>query len=362
MPTAAAGADAYRPLDRLLHRIALGSRAALELSFDLERARFGRAAGALALRPPVFVTALARAGTTVLMQRLEAADRFASLHYADMPFPLAPNTWAGLVARRRRGVARTLRGHGDGLEHDLDSAEAIEEVFWRMQCGPDYLTADGLAAHQPDAPAMAAFGQFMALVCLARARHGQGGRYLSKNNANVLRLPSLAGIPGAVLVHPFRAPLEQAASLLAQHRRACALAQADAFRGHYMRWLGHHEFGAHQQPFLLPGQAPPQGDPDSLVYWLRTWCGVYRHLLDQPASVAARQCFVDYDRLARGEDAVRAALARQLALPNGLPATDLRPPKPHALAQQAVPPADLSAANALHQRLQQRAQATVPTA
>jgi hypothetical protein len=296
------------------------------------------------------VAGLARAGTTVLMQQVEAADRFASLRYADMPFPLAPNTWAALSGKARRQVARSQRGHGDGLEHDLDSAEAIEEVFWRMACGPDYLAPDGLHAHGPDDAALAAFGQFMALVCLARG----GDRYLSKNNANVLRVGALAAIPGAVLVHPFRAPLEQAASLLAQHRRACALGREDRFRADYMRWLGHHEFGVHQRPFVLPGQPAPRGDPDSLAYWLRTWSAVYRHLLEQPADVAARQCFVDYDRLAQGDGAVRAVLAQRLGLPHGLPGTGLRPPCPHALARAAVPPADLNEAEAIHARLRQR--------
>ncbi|MFC3671505.1 sulfotransferase [Novosphingobium pokkalii] len=350
-PPVPAGAHAYRPLDRLLHRIALGSRAALELSFDLERARHGRAAAALPLRPPVFVAGLARAGTTVLTQRLEAADHFASLHYADMPFPLAPNTWASLVARRRRAVARTPRGHGDGLEHDLDSAEAIEEVFWRMQCCPDYLSQESLCAHAPDAAALAAFGQFMALVCLARGQ----GRYLSKNNANVLRLGSLATLPGAVLVHPFRAPLEQAASLLAQHRRAIRLAGQDRFRADYMRWLGHHEFGLHRRPFRLNAGPPVSGDPDTLAYWLRTWSAVYRHVLDQPAEVAALQCFVDYDRLAQGEPGLRVALARRLGLAGALDGAGLRPPLPHALARGPVPTADRNEAEAIHARLQARA-------
>lgn len=350
-PATPAGTPAYRRLDRLLHRLALGSRAALDLSFDLERARFGRAAAALTLRPPVFVAGLARAGTTVLMQRLEAADHFASLRYADMPFPLAPNTWAGLVARHRRRLARTPRGHGDGLEHDLDTAEAIEEVFWRLHCGPDYHTDRGLCAHQPDAATLAAFGQMMALVCLARGQ----GRYLSKNNASVLRVDALATLPGAVLVHPFRDPLQQAASLLAQHRRACALAAGDRFRADYMRWLGHHEFGVHQRPFCLPTGAPVAGDPDTLVFWLRTWCGVYRHLLEQPATVAARQCFVDYDRLAQGDAAPRAALARRLGLARGIAAQGLRLPPPHALAQGPVPLADRNEAEAIHARLKARA-------
>lgn len=61
----------------------------------------------------------------------------------------------------------------------------------------------------------------MRLVLL---RHG-GARYLSKNNNNILRLEALAtSFPDALLIHPFRDPLQQALSLLSQHRRAARLA------------------------------------------------------------------------------------------------------------------------------------------
>lgn len=344
---------AYGWLDRLLHRVALGSPAALELGFELERARFGAAAAALSPRPPVFVTGLARAGTTVLMQMIHRADAFAALTYRDMPFALAPNTWAGLTRHLRRAVARTERGHGDGLDHDLDSPEAIEEVFWRTHESAHYQRADGLCAHVPTPGTLDRFRLYMRLVCL---RHGTD-RYLSKNNANVLRLGSLAqGLPGAVLIHPFRDPFEQAASLLAQHRRACELGRADRFRADYMRWLGHHEFGVHQRRFLLPPGSTVEGDPDRLVFWLRTWTGVYSHLLAQSNAVAARQCFVDYDRLAVGDPALLDRLRTRLALPRPLDGTHLRAPPRRAAIGPDVPQQDAIAARAVHARLIARAQ------
>jgi hypothetical protein len=339
-------ATAYSRADRLLHRIALGVPAVVDLSFDLEKARFGRAAQALSPRPPIFVTGLARAGTTVIMQRIHAADTLAALRYRDLPFPLAPNTWAALTAGRTRSVETRERGHGDGLTHDLDSPEAIEEVFWRLREGHHYLSPTRLSAHDPDPASLADFALFARLVCL---RYGCD-RYLSKNNANVLRLDALAGaFPGAVLVHPFRAPLEQAASLLAQHRRARDLGRADAFRAAFMRWLGHHEFGVDQRAILVP-----PGDADTLAFWLRTWIAVHRHLLARPTDVAAMQCFVDYDRLALGDPGVLARLARRLALPGAIPAAGLRPPPPYRI-HDGVPDADRAEAEAIHTELRQRA-------
>ncbi|MBO9713616.1 sulfotransferase [Sphingomonas sp.] len=310
-------------------------------------ARHGRIADALALDSPVFVTGLARAGTTILMRLLHGADEFAALSYRDLPFPLAPNGWARVSGKWKRGVEAQERGHGDGLTHDLDSPEAIEEVFWRAREGARYCRPEGLLPAPPEAESIAAFARYVRLVCLRYERT----RYLSKNNNNVLRLPALiAAFPEARLVHPFRDPFDQAASLLAQHRRARSLAARDRFRGEFMRWLGHHEFGAYQRPFLLPGAPTADDDPDTLDYWLKAWISVHRHLLNQPRQVMAAQVFVDYDRLKTGDAATLAALGDRLALPHPIDTSRLYDPAP----RQGVHEVDLwlaDAARALHSAL-----------
>src|SRR4051812_3241920 len=130
MPSCASRSDdVYSRADRILHRLALGWRGAVETSFDLEWMLFGKAARAIPVERPVFVCGLARAGTSLVARAVAAAPAMASPSYRDMPFPLAPNLWARLGGKRRLGAAP--RGHGDGLSHDLDTPEAIEEAFWR---------------------------------------------------------------------------------------------------------------------------------------------------------------------------------------------------------------------------------------
>lgn len=280
----------YGRADRILHAVGLGFAPVLEMSFDIERGRHGKAAAGLAVDRPVFVAGMARAGTTVLMRLLHESGTFASLSYRDLPFPLAPNSWARFGKGRK--VAAQERGHGDGLLHDLDTPEAIEEVFWRAFEGSRYLRPEGLVRATPEPGTLAAFQQYVRLVLLRYDRP----RYLSKNNNNILRLPALVeAFPDAMLLHPFRDPLQQAASLRNQHRRACELQHEDAFRTKFMTWLGHHEFGADQRPFLLPDA--PEGDRGELDYWLASWVRVHRFLLAQPEEVRARQVFLDYDAL-----------------------------------------------------------------
>ena len=48
----------------------------------------------------VFITGLARAGTTILLNALYKSNLFASLSYSDMPFVLAPNLWSKISFKR----------------------------------------------------------------------------------------------------------------------------------------------------------------------------------------------------------------------------------------------------------------------
>ncbi|WP_019087442.1 sulfotransferase [Komagataeibacter europaeus] len=329
--------------ERFLQRVALGNRAILDITFDMERARY---------RPwtdgeqPLFVTGLARAGTTILTRLLHEQYHMASLTYRDLPFPLAPNGWARLSASFKRQVTRTERGHGDGIFHDLDSAEAIEEVFWRHFEGTRYVGPDGLTPVPPQAETIKAFRDYVGLI---RRRYG-GARYLSKNNANVLRLPALLeAFPQAILVHPFRDPLQQALSLRRQHIQALTLAHDDPFRRDFMRWLGHYEFGGDQRPFLFSGHPAATGDRNGIDYWLQLWTSVYTALLAQPAEVRARQVFVDYDAVCADAASYVVPLTAALALSQPLDLSSLRAVSPRVVSE--INPGLLEQARALHATL-----------
>ena len=91
----------YGFLSRTLHRLALGSPSVAEASFDLEQALNGRDLMGSDGRH-VFVTGLARSGTTILMRALFGTGAFASLTYRDMPFVLAPGLWSRVAGRGTR--------------------------------------------------------------------------------------------------------------------------------------------------------------------------------------------------------------------------------------------------------------------
>jgi hypothetical protein len=303
----------YGLLSRWLHTLALGSDAVGGTAFDLESALFSVDPAQVDGRP-VFVAGLARAGTTLLMRLLHETGAFSSLTYRDMPFLLAPNLWRRMSAPFARPGAAAERAHGDGLLVDVDSPEALEEVFWRVHCREDYIRPDRLLPMVASDEVIARFRAYVGRILLC---HG-GGRYLSKNNNNLLRLPSLRkAFPQAIILVPFRDPVEQARSLLAQHRRFCQLQREDPFVARYMTWLVHHEFGLDHRPFDWDGLATPGLSPDDLDYWLAQWIAAYRHLLGMVSALTLS--LVDYDCLCAEPVKVWTPMAQGIGIDASLP-------------------------------------------
>jgi Sulfotransferase family len=336
----------YSPLDKLLHHLALGSRMRAEILHDFERNVFLKSA------PPdegrhVFVTGLARAGTTIVMREVHSSGAFGSLTYADMPFVLAPNFWHGLSAKGRTPGARTERAHGDGIEVDLHSPEALDEVYWRIFSGSDYIRAGSLVPHEPSEGQIQGYRNFIRLVLRRTGKR----RYLSKNNNNLLRLASLAAaFPDAITLVPIRHPLDHARSLLRQHRR---FLQSDAFTRAYMGWLAHHEFGATHRPFVFDGETAT-GDPLSLEYWLAYWIAVH-HRIERLEREHANIQLVPYDALI-SDAHIWPAIAKRIEIP---PAplkeirysADWRAGQPLAFPREEIG----TGATELYQRLDQHA-------
>lgn len=320
-------ASGYSALSRTLHRLGLARPRQVEMLFDLESATAPPPpAGADAGRH-VFVAGLARAGTTALTRAIHASGAFASLTYRDMPFVAAPNLWSRLASRSRREMARTERAHGDGVMVDFDSPEALEEPFWRAFCGEAYIRPDTLLPHEVEAETRQRYRTFVGHVL---ARHGRG-RYLAKNNNNLLRLDAIVEtFPNAVVLVPFRDPFAQARSLQRQHARFAA--SPDPFVRDYMTWLVHHEFGQDHRPFVI-GSTRPQGSPATLDYWLALWVSVHRHLLARAEAGGEAVVPVAYEDLCAGDGLAWQALCRRIGI-----APDAGTFRPAA----AVPAADAS--------------------
>jgi class 3 adenylate cyclase len=353
----AAGAGApYGRLDRLLHRIAFASLETQKALGRWESRLYAAELDAAGAARPVFVTALPRAGTTVLLEALAGLPEFASATYRDMPFTLAPMLWRRFAAGFARRGGRAERAHGDGVEVGLDSPEAFEETLW-LAFWPAHYAGAAIRPWPADAEA-AGFADFLRshMAKIVRLAGPPARRYLSKNNGNIARLGLIERLfPDACLVVPVREPTAQAASLLRQHRRFAALHAEDPFARAYMEGLGHFEFGAALKPIAFgDAAAAPKAAAENPDFWLGYWIEAYAAIF---AQARGRVILVDHDALAADPAGHLPALGRALgvAAPEALlaAAPRFRPTAP-ASPLEGADPALVARAQALHAVLRRR--------
>ena len=83
--------NSYSWIQQKLHYLALSSQLIRETAYDIESSIISHHEN---LSENVFISGLARSGTTILLNAIYKSNEFSSLSYADMPFILAPNIWS----------------------------------------------------------------------------------------------------------------------------------------------------------------------------------------------------------------------------------------------------------------------------
>ena len=247
------------------------------------------------------------------MKSLHGSGAFSSLTYRDMPFVLAPNLWSKIHGSPTAHAQAEERAHGDGILIDIDSPEALEEVFWRVQLQGGYIHEDGLACVPVPDSVIENFRHYISLILL---KYGKD-RYLSKNNNNILRFPALLdAFPKAKIIVPFRHPQPHAVSLSRLHQSFIGQHQQDPFLRKYMKWLVHHEFGLLHKPFIWANYKTEHHNQNVLEYWLAQWFCVYQHVLELKNKFGAQILLFDYDRFCDDPDNYFDKLASAIGIPN----------------------------------------------
>ncbi len=123
--------SSYSSLDRTLHQIAFNTYNAQISLANWEDRLFSKQLARCKNEKPVFITALPRAGTTLLLECCASSPEFAAHRYRDMPFVMIPCMWNRFSGTFQRQVAATERAHGDGMQISPDSPEALEETIWQ---------------------------------------------------------------------------------------------------------------------------------------------------------------------------------------------------------------------------------------
>lgn len=300
----------YSELSQLLHRMALDNYSLGYKLFKRETKKIERKN--LERRQDfVIVSGLARAGTTSLMNDLSRIGDFVSLKYANMPFLMCPNIWAKFYKPENNQLKE--RSHKDGIKIGLNSNEALEEYFFKVKASDFYITDSYLLEYsisQDD------YRDYLDYHCIIKLDNRK--IYLAKNNNFLLRYKSVRNYNQEfIMVILYRDPLTHAASLMEKHREYKKLQREDPFVLEYMNWLGHHEFGESQKPFLLyNSEEIQQHDKEMLDYWLEIWINYYSYALTihHPNTL-----FINYDSYCKNPKEIIETILQKAGIVTEMP-------------------------------------------
>ena len=158
---------------------------------------------------------------------------------------------------KKKNISKKERLHGDGISYDINSPEALDEIFFNSD--EEFIKNELV--------------NYIQLILLSENKD----KYLSKNNLNFKRIDLINSIlPNSIFLIPIREPLQHAYSLLNQHLNFSQLQQGNDFIRRYMNYLGHNEFGLNHKPWNNPINYQ---DLNKIDYWLEQWYLFYKNIL-----------------------------------------------------------------------------------
>jgi hypothetical protein len=235
---------------------------------------------------PIYVTGLARSGTTIVLETLARHPDVATHRYRDFPMLFTPYLWNRWLDRvPRRDEAPAERSHGDGIAVTSESPEAFEEPLW-MAFFPDQHdpSASAILGRETSAPRFERFYRDHIRKLLAvRGRR----RYVAKGNYNITRIAYLAKLfPGARFVIPVRDPVWHIASLMKQHRLFLEGQRDNLPARRHLRRVGHFEFGEDRRPINVGDDETTAEiialwrDGEEVRGWARYWSRIHHYICD----------------------------------------------------------------------------------
>jgi hypothetical protein len=272
----------------------------------LEMFRFGKKLDPYQVDRPIYVTGLARAGTTITLEMLSNHPDVGNHRYLHMVLPYAPH-WVQIIADRTPiMLSPTERMHKDRIMVNRASPEAVEEIFWQryFENALDE-TQSNIMGEDVSNPEFEIFYRDHIRKLLADQR---ASRYAAKNNYNVSRMEYIQKIfPDVKFLIIIRNPFDHIASLAKQDIIFIEVEKQDARLLDWTKVIGHREFGSAKICINL--------DDTNLVHeirnhwtsgetyvkgWAKYWASVYSHvheMLEQNQRLAKACLVVRYETL-----------------------------------------------------------------
>jgi hypothetical protein len=197
------------------------------------------------IKQPIYITGLARSGTTILLETLANSPQIATQKYRDFPFVFTPYMWTKALILLDKILPKSKkkeRSHQDGLMVNAKSPEAMEEPIW-MAYFKEIHKADKIniiAADNRNKEFEYFYHNHIKKITAAQKKE----RYLSKGNYNLTRTNYIQKLyPDAKIIIMVRHPENHIYSLIKQHKIFKTEHHKNPKTLTHMNMLGHFEFG-----------------------------------------------------------------------------------------------------------------------
>ncbi|MGY5852655.1 MAG: sulfotransferase [Candidatus Thorarchaeota archaeon] len=254
---------------------------------------------------PTYITGMARAGTTVVLEMLSQHPDVAAHRYLHMVLPYTPHYVQQIANYLPIMTKPTERVHKDGMVVTRDSPEAVEEIFWQkyFEAVVDESKSnllDGSAAHP-------VFESFYDLHLRKLLANQNATRYLAKNNYNVSRMEYILKLyPSAKFILMIRNPFNHIASTAKQDGIFQEMEREDPRLLDWTKIIGHREFGSAKFCINMGSTKTVEkirelwSKPDTYVRgWAVYWDSVYSYVDEK---LNSNQKVADASLLLRYED------------------------------------------------------------
>jgi hypothetical protein len=290
---------------------------------DVETAYLRNRIEDLQVHSPVYITGLARAGTTVVLDMLTQHPALAAHRYLHMVLPYLPHWFREFAEMTPIMTSPVERLHKDRLLVTRDSPEAVEEQFWQSHF-TDVLN-ESVSSILDSTTSDRRFEQFYRENIKKLMYNQNATRYVAKNNYNVTRLEYILKLfPGAKFIIMARNPFDHIASLAKQDVVLGRLETDDPKLLDWTKIIGHREFGSGKVCINVGDSELIQqirrlwSKRETYVEgWARYWTSIYSYVLDKLSSnheVANASLLVRYEDLCGSPAKTIDAITKHLGL------------------------------------------------
>ncbi|MFW9972962.1 MAG: sulfotransferase [Candidatus Odinarchaeota archaeon] len=298
---------------------------ALSLMFDRVETMFmHKEINKMDINKPIYITGLARAGTTIVLEMLDKHPDLASHKYKNVLMPYLPHWFSKMAEKFNIYTQPFERLHRDGIMVTRESPEAVEETFWQKFF--DNLHNEEISNIINKNNSNPKFEKFYISHIKKLLINQNCKRYLAKNNYLISRLDYLLRIfPDAKFLLIIRNPIEHIASLIKQTKLFAKLEEENPLLPDWLKIVGHNEFGRNQMCINIGNtelineiRKLWRKKESSVQGWAYYWSSIYKFIANQLETIQKLKkvtLIVKYDELCESPSVLIDKILEHTELP-----------------------------------------------